>query len=282
MTAPDHVGYVLREMAAGSMGIATTSALLNSLDVVKVRIQLPGIRYSGMIDCARQSVKEGGGVVRGLMIPGLTATILRDILNGGFRVGLFKEVERSLFPEGSVTPVLLQKVVTGTLVGATGAGLWSHTDLVKTRMQVQPAEFSSTWNAYGIIYRREGFRGLYRGVGPNMFRASLITTCHVGSYDMSKKMFKGFLDEESVLAWTVSGFFSALVTTTVSAPVDLIRTRVMMSSCPSSRWYVYFKVGPRGLFSGWLASFCRFGPHFTLSWPLIEFFRKHIFGLDSF
>jgi solute carrier family 25 uncoupling protein 8/9 len=285
MSKDDRTGRVLKEMAAGSIGMATASSCLNSLDVVKVRIQLSGTRYTGMFDCASKSIEAAGGVFRGLMLPGLTATVLRDVLNGAFRVGLYKEIERYLFPVGSVTPILLQKVVTGTLVGATGAGLWSHTDLVKTRLQTQSVSlpaYSSTWNAYSSIYKEAGLRGLYQGVGPNMLRAGLITTFHVGAYDLSKRNISKYMGE-SPLVWTLCGLASALVTTTVAAPVDLVRTRVMTGeSSKGVLKNIFMKEGARGFFKGWTASFSRFGPHFTISWPLIEAVRKHVFNLDSF
>ena len=40
--------------------------------------------------------------------------------------------------------------------------------------------------------------------------------------------------------------------------------------------------GARALFKGWLPSWLRLGPHFMISWPLMEFIRKYVFGLDYF
>lgn len=281
---------VVKEMAAGAMGMATASLLLNPLDVIKVRIQINDSSSRGMLSCARLSITEAGSIFRGIILPGLSATLMRDILNGAFRVGLYKEIERLLFPKKDNVPLLVQKLATGVVVGATGAGLWSHTDLVKTLMQIQDPrkpEYSSTFDAYRAIFRARGFRGLYQGVRPNMLRASIITTMHVGSYDYSKSKFLGYFGDHPV-TWTLCGFISALVTTTAAAPVDLIRTRIM-SNTDNYRLSIVVEAkrvlaqdGFRGFFRGWLASFSRFGPHFTISWPLIELSRKYVFGIDSF
>jgi dicarboxylate transporter 10 len=280
---------ILKDMASGALGMAVASIILNPLDVIKVRIQSSGVEKSSMVSCARQSMSNGGGLFRGLILPGLTATAIRDILNGAFRIGMFKEIECFLFRDSDLVQGFERKLSTGLIVGATGAGLWSHTDLIKTRMQLQnpraPA-YRSTVDAYRNVYRHEGgLRGLYRGVGPNMIRAGLITTAHVSSYDYSKS-YLGLHLGDSILTWTLCGFFSALVTTTVSAPIDLIRTRIMAQSEPSSIYQQAGNIiqsnGFRGLLRGWMASFTRFGPHFTISWPLIELSRKYIFGLDSF
>lgn len=69
---------------------------------------------------------------------------------------------------------------------------------------------------------------LLRGVWPNILRASLVTAGQVSSYDTCKK----YLEKEwkwtpgvgmFVVSGLVSGFFSAVI----SAPVDVLRTRVM-------------------------------------------------------
>ena len=291
---PNHTssgGHVFKEMGAGAIGMATASLVLNPLDVLKVRIQSEGSFSARLLSCAKTSIVDAGGILRGLILPGLTATLVRDILNGAFRVGLYKEIERGLFPVESTTPVVLKKALTGVLVGSTGAGLWSHTDLIKTRMQLQNPRrpiYSSTWDAYRQAVIKDGIvKGLYRGVGPNMLRASIITTTHVGSYDYSKQILVSRLGD-TTLTWTICGFFSALLTTTAAAPVDLVRTRIMAQSGVGtiSAWQVAKNViaeeGFRGLFRGWIPSFARFGPHFTISWPLIELSRQYIFGIDSF
>ena len=279
---------IIKDMISGAIGMSTASAVLNPLDVVKVRMQQSGSTYTGLSDCAKRSVKASG-VIKGLVLPGLTATIMRDVLNGAFRVGLYKEIERWLFPADTAYPFLVRKLVTGVIVGGIGAGLWSHTDLVKTRMQTQsvatPA-YRSTLHAYSALVRTSGLRGLYQGVGTNMFRASIITTVHVGSYEYLKTMVSPIVGEGGV-AWLLCGFGSALITTTAFAPVDLIRTRVMLDTSHHSRPLTVARTvvradGIRGLFRGWLPSFYRFGPHFTLSWPLIELSRKHIFSLEPF
>ena len=185
-------------------------------------------------------------------------------------MGLYKEIERWLFEPKSTTPVMLQKIITGCIVGSLGAGAWSHTDLIKTRMQLQsPVERSYT-NTFDC------FRKVVR----------FIKTCHVGTYDWAKSVLVPHFGE-GAFAWICGGFASALVTTTISAPVDLVRNRIMVNTTTSVSFFaVTYRIiqsdGIRGLYRGWIPSFYRFGPHFTISWPLIELVRARIFNLDPF
>ncbi len=80
---------MLKEMASGSMGVTTASFLLITLDVAKVRIQQRICPSSSLVDCWIWSMKESGGMFRGLVVPGMRATCMRDVLNGACRVGLY-------------------------------------------------------------------------------------------------------------------------------------------------------------------------------------------------
>lgn len=47
-------------------------------------------------------------------------------------------------------------------------------------------QYSSVWQALAQIYRTEGLRGLYKGVGPTTQRATLLTASQLASYDHIK------------------------------------------------------------------------------------------------
>lgn len=40
--------------------------------------------------------------------------------------------------------------------------------------------------------------------------------------------------------------------------------------------------GWRALYRGFFPAYLRLGPHFVIGWPLLEFFRREVFGLDYF
>jgi hypothetical protein len=135
---------VVQEMLAGGVGCAVANGSLNSFETTKVKLQLHqpakpvymGIRgklrpcMAGVIS---QVIREDG-LVRGLMLPGLSASLARSMTYGSYRVGFYPTV-RSMVCEGG-EPTLLNMMVAGSITGAIGSAISCPLDCVRTRMQV--------------------------------------------------------------------------------------------------------------------------------------------------
>ncbi|GAB4818216.1 hypothetical protein N2152v2_005262 [Parachlorella kessleri] len=72
--------------------------------------------------------------------------------------------------------------------GALGEGLGT-----KVRMQAEgrlppgvPRRYPTALGAYGTIYRQEGLRALWTGLGPNVARNSIVNAAELASYDEIK------------------------------------------------------------------------------------------------
>lgn len=90
---------------------------------------------------------------------------------------------------------------------------------------VQPTDPSVPRRTGGVV---GGIRSLYRGVGPTIIRAAVLTSSQIGSYDQVKSMTKnaGLLDEGLPLhfgASMVAGLFCSIT----SAPFDTVKVRLM-------------------------------------------------------
>lgn len=89
------------EMAAAACAMTTTSMVFNPFDVVKTKLQTQNQLsrdaskrlYDGALHCVRRVIVEDG-LVRGLWLPGLGASVIRDIANGGIRMGLYPAAVR--------------------------------------------------------------------------------------------------------------------------------------------------------------------------------------------
>eukprot|EP00030_Apusomonadida_sp_AF-17_P005420 a5300_13.p1 GENE.a5300_13~~a5300_13.p1 ORF type:complete len:340 (+),score=79.99 a5300_13:45-1022(+) len=310
-----------RMLASGGIANSISSALLNSSDVIKVRLQtqdlrfprpLGGVRteplmYNGFLRTGQRIVAEEG--LSGLLLPGLGAAILRDLLYSSIRMGLYPEVKRLISPDTDGDPGLMRKIASGALTGAIGSAIANPTDVVKIRLQAEAGvvgpdgkyvtglakgaspTYTSTLRAFGQILRTEGVvHGLYAGVGPTMVRAALLTAGQLASYDHSKYLLKehGILNEGPLLH-IIGSLIAGLVATTVCAPADMIKTRVMsdragpagqrLFSGPIDCAVKLVRVeGLGALFRGWSASYARLAPHFIIALPLYEQIRR-LFGL---
>ena len=81
--------HVLKEWFSGGVANALTSALLNPLDVTKTLLQLQVSRngtppHSMLVTMGQVWSKQG---MRGLWMPGLQASMVREMLNSGPRAG---------------------------------------------------------------------------------------------------------------------------------------------------------------------------------------------------
>jgi len=85
------VEALLKQWLAAGVANAATSALLNPLDVAKTRLQtaalLPGARAPSLAATLREMHAQSG--LRGLFLPGLQASMAREMLSSGTRAGFY-------------------------------------------------------------------------------------------------------------------------------------------------------------------------------------------------
>jgi len=261
-----HVPKVVREIGAASMAMAFTAVTFNPNDVVKTKLQtqcqLAGGRsstpllYKNARHCFRTILSEQG-FVRGLWLPGLTAAILRDTINGGIRMGLYPTSVRVIndaCSDGSLNaPSIGVKMLAGCATGAVGAIAGNPTDLIKVRLQAEsgsvkngvyvtglfkdivPAYRSAT-QAFVYIAKHDGVTGVFRGCPANVARAALITSAQMTAYDQTKIVLTDISQGSSSIAplcayeparVASASFFSGVSAATVAAPADLVRSRIM-------------------------------------------------------
>ncbi|EPZ34834.1 Mitochondrial carrier domain-containing protein [Rozella allomycis CSF55] len=303
---------LLKELSAGCISCGIASAVTNPLDVIKTRMQsmkhsLQHASSTSFFSTSKLIYSEQG-MWRGLVVPGMTAALLRETMYSSLRFGLYTKVKKAI--EKSHLPPLFSKMISGMTTGAIGSAIASPTDLVKIRMQIESGtidqltgryvngmrtshfpSYKNTFHAFYVIVKEEG--GLYIGATATIARASLLTGGQLAAYDQSKTILKqkyGFQEGFGlhVLCSIVSSFSAA----TFCAPADIMKTKMMGSYGYDSTYHqetksfwscfrmIYTSEGIRGLYRGWSASFLRLAPHFILSMPLYEKVRVLV-GLDN-
>lgn len=285
------------KLLAGGLSCMMISALLNPMDVIKIRLQTqnqlksqtPAV-YKGFFNTLIKTFREEG-YRRGLM-RGITPSMLREGSYSSIRMGcydFFKDIFSDAAHKDHVT--LIQKVLAGASSGAVGATLANPTDLVKIRFQsytpTKPNPYQNTFHAFVTIFKTEGgLRALYKGSTANVMRAAVLTGSQLPAYDHSKRWMLRHGLPDDTRTHLAASFIAGLVTATTTIPVDVIKSRVMADGAGLYKNPVDCLIktvsneGPRALLKGWLPNWGRLGPHFILSIPLYEYLRTQ-FGAGT-
>lgn len=232
----------------------------------------------------------------GLVMPGMTATVMRELSYGCLRFSLYGPAKRLIVGNGEkVDPGLGVKISSGALSGAIASFTANPTDIVKIRLQKeagcvedgiyvtglhkgQKPTYSTTLAAFRAIYNNEGgIFGLYRGWQPTVGRACALVAAQLSTYDHTKYTMKQKgLMEEGFKLHIVASLFAALNTAIVTQPFDTIKTLLMTGTykgpieCVAT---VIRENGPMFLYRGFFPSLCRFAPHSLIALPLWERIR---------
>ncbi|PNH06154.1 Mitochondrial substrate carrier family protein ucpB [Tetrabaena socialis] len=179
---------------------------------------------------------------------GLGPSLARGFFFGGARLGLYTPIKTLLCGEVA-RPSLEMKVLSGSLSGGLAAAVTSPIELIKIRSAILTASQCATYDEVkrGVV----GATGWADGV----------------SLHLSSSMIAG------------------LVTTTITNPIDVIKTRMFVGGKTfagpiACALHVFRSEGLTGFMRGWSASYARLGPHTVIMFLTAERLRKAT-GLQS-
>ncbi|EIM83503.1 dicarboxylic acid transporter [Stereum hirsutum FP-91666 SS1] len=274
----------------GGVAASMAACCTHPLDLAKVRMQTlkhqPGVKPN-TITILRATIVESG--FRSIYT-GISASILRQMSYSLVRIGAYEKVKAHLSRDGrpSTGKLLLGAMAAGGIGGVAG----NPADVLLVRMTsdtLRPPEqrfnYSNALTGLVSLVRSEGLGGLFKGVGTNTFRAILMNGSQVCSYDLFKSSLLGsripVIDYEirdNLLLHTLASCLAGTVATTVCAPADVMRSRIMSQSGGASPIEIFThslqKEGPRFLFKGWTPAFVRLGPNTVLLFVFFEQLKK--------
>lgn len=82
-------------------------------------------------------------------------------------------------------------------------------DLVKCRIQVDPAKYKSVFNGFKVSLAEEGVKGLAKGWAPTFFGYSAQGLCKFGLYEVFKVLYADMLGEESAYIYRTGLYLAA-------------------------------------------------------------------------
>lgn len=134
-----------------------------------------------------------------------------------------------------------QQFLTHMLAGA-AAGMAEHTvmypvDTIKTRMQAlshpgQQLHRSTVTRALQVVLKREGWRGLYRGVGAVVTGTGPAHAVYFSAYEAAKEALGGNREGHQPLATSAAGAFATLTSEAVNLPMDVVKQRLQVLHSP--------------------------------------------------
>jgi len=189
---------------AGAISAIPTTGIMAPSERIKCLLQVQAnevekggkARYSGMTDCARQILKEGG--IQSLY-KGTVATLARDIPGTVAYFGMYEFAKKELMKLQGIDPQRgqLSPVAVLTAGGLAGMACWTvgiPADVIKSRYQTAPeGKYGGIADVYRALIKEEGYAGLFTGIRPALIRAfPANAACFLGM-ELTRK-FLGFMD----------------------------------------------------------------------------------------
>ena len=286
-----------REFAAAGPGCALANGLLNCFETTKVKLQIHDITkpvyHTPTTRGVMMQIAHEEGIVRGLMTPGLSASLTRSMLYGSYRVGLYSTTKEWLSGDGKDN--LHTRLLSGMFTGGLGSMISCPLDVVRTRMQADAGvihngkyvtglnkgnavRYRGMISAFLTIFKEEGLtKGLYRGASVTVLRASLLNGAQLASYDTLKRSIEW---NEGPALHFFCGLASGVIAQTVVMPVDTIKSQMMLGNGWKDVFVTLQRNGPFYLYRGWLPACAGQGLIMVLQMPLIEEFRR-LLGINA-
>lgn len=234
-----------KNFLCAGIGACTAEVATLPIDTAKVRLQLLQKAATSSLGSAAAAPAKIGmvGMMKRIattegtaaLYKGLMPALQRQIVFASLRIGLYGQISAYFRKPGEDTISLPRKILAGFISGAIGITVANPTDLVKVRMQAEgnlPAgvkpRYSGVMNAYSTIVKQEGVRGLWTGLGPAVFRNSIINATELATYDTAKEyLLRDLGMKEGFAVHFLGATATGIMATIVGNPVDVVKTRVM-------------------------------------------------------
>lgn len=235
-----HHPYIRAALPFANGGLAgmTATAVIQPVDMIKVRLQLAG-------EGARTGPKPSAfGVTRDIvasgkvrdLYTGLSAGLLRQAVYTTARLGFFETFIKTLTKradDANRQVTFGERAGAGLLAGGVAAMIGNPADLALIRMQsdgLKPPEkrahYRSVVDALLRISKGEGVGALWAGAFPTVVRAMALNLGQLAFFAESKSQLKQHTSlspqNQTFAASGIAGFFASFL----SLPFDFIKTRL--------------------------------------------------------
>ncbi|KAI5295962.1 putative mitochondrial 2-oxoglutarate/malate carrier protein [Ascosphaera acerosa] len=223
----------------GGIAGMTATAVIQPVDMIKVRLQLAGEGVkSGPKPSAlavTRAIVSSGRLLD--LYTGLSAGLLRQAVYTTARLGIFEtlmtRLKHNAEERGAKSVTFYERAVAGLAAGGLAATVGNPADLALIRMQadgLKPVEqrnhYRSVIDALARITRSEGVLSLWAGCTPTVIRAMALNFGQLAFFAESKAQLAAHSSlspsSQTFAASAIAGFFASFF----SLPFDFIKTRL--------------------------------------------------------
>lgn len=153
-------------------------------------------------------------------------------------------------------------------------------DLVKCRIQVDPAKYKNIFNGFKLSVAEEGMRGLAKGWSPTLIGYSMQGLCKFGFYEVFKNVYADMMGEENAFLWRTSLYLISSASAEFFAdialcPMESVKVRIQTKPGFASTLREGFpkimqEEGLNGFYKGLVPLWCRQIPYTMMKFACFE------------
>jgi len=153
-------------------------------------------------------------------------------------------------------------------------------DLVKCRIQVNPAKYRSIVTGFQVTIREDGTRGLGKGWAPTFYGYSMQGLFKFGLYEIFKVVYSDLLGEENAYLWRTSLYLAASASAEFFAdialsPMEAVKVRIQtqpgfVSTLRAAAPLIYKDEGLNGFYKGLVPLWMRQIPYTMMKFACFE------------
>ncbi|RAH46356.1 putative mitochondrial oxaloacetate transporter (Oac) [Aspergillus aculeatinus CBS 121060] len=290
---------------AGGVAACGAVTVTHSFETVKIRLQL-----QGELQSKTDAVKKYRGVFHGVKVilqnegprglfRGIGSAYIYQVLLNGCRLGFYEPlrggITNAIYKDSQVQSLGIN-VFAGATSGIIGAAAGSPFFLVKTRLQSfspflpvgTQHNYRNSFDGLSKIYKTEGVKGLYRGVGAAMVRTGFGSSVQLPTYFFAKRRLTKHLGmEDGPALHLASSTASGFVVCCVMHPPDTIMSRMynQTGNLYKGAFDCLFQTirteGILAIYKGYFAHLARILPHTILTLSLAEQTNKYMRRLED-
>lgn len=194
-----------RRLTAGALAGLVSVACTYPLDIVRTRLAvqsatLPGnasptstekVKQPGIVRTMSAIYRTEGGIFG--LYRGLWPTLLGVAPYVALNFQCYEVLKKHLLPVDRDAPSISRKLLCGALAGSIAQTVTYPLDVLRRRMQVtgmssMQYKYSGTWDAARTMVRKEGVRGLYKGMIPNYLKVAPAISISFVTYEWCKEV----------------------------------------------------------------------------------------------